>query len=263
MKNKLFTLAFAGVLTLLVLFLLILICSLFAQLRGPDTLKGIHRSELLFSIRLTLVTATAASLLALLIALPTAYVLARYRFPLRDAVDTLLYLPVVLSPIALGALLLIFFNTVPGRLADRALGGIVFEARGIVAAQFIVIIGLAISLVKSTFEGINPVYEGIARTLGATRFTTFTKVLLPMSRNGITAAFILTWARAVGEFGATVTLAGATPMKTETLPVAIFLSFASADISRACAFILIAVGISLTVLFILRKLHARTAQPLL
>lgn len=263
MKNKLFTIAFAGVLTLLVLFLLILIYSLFAQLHGPGALRGIHRSELLFAIRLTLVTATAASLLALLLALPTAYVLARYRFPLRDAVDTLLYLPVVLSPIALGALLLIFFNTIPGRLVDRALGGVVFEVGGIVAAQFIVIIGLAISLVKSTFEGINPVYEGIARTLGATRFTTFTRVLLPMSKNGIVAAFLLTWARAVGEFGATVTLAGATPMKTETLPVAIFLSFASADISRACVFILIAVGISLAVLFILRKLHARTTQPLL
>jgi molybdate transport system permease protein len=167
----------------------------------------------------------------------------------------------VLSPIALGALLLIFFNTVPGKLVERTLGAVVFEVRGIIAAQFIVIMGLAVSLVKSTFEGINPVYEGIARTLGATRFQTFRRVLLPMSRNGIAAAFLLTWARAVGEFGATVTLAGATPMKTETLPVAIFLSFAGADISRACVFILIAVGISLGVLFVLRKLNARSAQP--
>lgn len=263
MKNKLFTIAFAGVLTLLVIFLLILIYSLFAQIHGPGALKGIHRSELFFAIRLTLATATAASLLALIVAIPTAYVLARYRFPLHDVVDTLLYLPVVLSPIALGALLLIFFNTVPGRMVESALGGVVFETKGIVAAQFIVVVGLAISLVKSTFEGISPGYEGIARTLGATRFATFIRVLLPMSRNGIVAAFLLTWARAVGEFGATVTLAGATPMKTETLPIAIFLSFASADVGRACTFILISMGISLAVLFTLRKLHAGTSQPLL
>lgn len=263
MKNRIFTLAFAGVLALLAVFFLVLIYSIFAQLHGPGAFKGIHRSELLFAIRLTLVTATAASLLALIVAIPTAYVLARYRFPFRDAIDTLLYLPVVLSPIALGAILLIFFNTVPGRAVERALGGVVFETSGIVAAQFIVVIGLAISLVKSTFEGINPGYEGIARTLGATRLATFTRVLLPMSRNGIVAAFLLTWARAVGEFGATVTLAGATPMKTETLPVAIFLSFASADVNRACVFILISMGISLAILFTLRKLHARTSQPLL
>jgi molybdate transport system permease protein len=263
MKNRIFTLAFAAVLALLILFFFIIIYSLITELRGPGGAGGISRAEVFFAVKLTLVTATASSLLALLISIPVAYILARYRFPFHDAVDILLYLPVVLSPIALGALLLIFFITLPGRLVERIAGGVVFEVPGIIAAQFIVIIGLAISLVKSTFEGIDPAYENIARTLGASRFQTFTRVLLPLSKNGITAALLLTWARAVGEFGATVTLAGATPMKTETLPVAIFLSFASADIRRACVFILIALGMSLAVLFILRKLHARTSQPLL
>jgi len=125
-----------------------------------------------------------------------------------------------------------------------------------VLAQFIVVLGLTVSLVKSTFEHIDPIHENIARTLGASRFKAFTHVLLPLARRGIFSAFLLTWARAVGEFGATVMLAGATAMKTETLTVAIFLSFSSADVHGACVFILISLAVSMAVLFTVRKIYA-------
>lgn len=256
-RNRVFTLACGSVLAILVLFFLALVYGLFAQLRSGPAPRAASSAELIFAIKLTLLTATISSILALAVSIPASYVLSRCRFPFRDAVDALLYLPIVLSPIALGAMLLIFFNTPPGRLWEERVMRVVFEVPGIVAAQFIVVVGLAISLVKSTFDGIDPVYESIARTLGATRFQAFTRVLLPLAKRGILAAFLLTWARAVGEFGATVTLAGATTMKTETLPVAIFLSFASADVHRACVLILIALSLSLGVLFLVRRIYAR------
>jgi molybdate transport system permease protein len=262
-KNKVFTIALFVVFIVLSFFFLMLIISTVTQLGTTTSIRGVNKTEVFFAIKLTLFTATVSSILALIISIPVSYILARYQFPLKDLVDTLLYLPIVLSPIALGAMLLIFFNTLPGRLIENNVLTFVFEVPGIILAQFIVIIGLAISLVKSTFEYVNPVYENIARTLGANRFQVFTRVLLPLSKNGIISAFLLVWARAVGEFGATVTLAGATTMKTETLPIGIFLSFASADVHSACIFILISVVISLAVLFLIKKMYAYSRKSLL
>ena len=84
---------------------------------------------------------------------------------------------------------------------------------------------------------------------------TFFKVTLPMARRGLVAAFLLVWGRAIGEFGATVTLAGATTMKTETIPVAIYLSFESVNISNAIIFISILITISLAILFFVRRIN--------
>jgi molybdate transport system permease protein len=248
MKNKLFIYSFAVILILTVVFFLTLIFSLITQLQNTTAIRAVNTGEIWFAIKLTLFTSTVSAILALIIAIPVSYILARYNFPLKELVNGILYLPIVISPIALGAMLLIFFNTGIGRVIETRLFNIVFEVPGIIFAQFIVIIGLAISLIKSVFEYIDPEYENIARTLGANKIKAFTGVLLPLAKKGLIAAFLLTWARAVGEFGATVTLAGATPMKTETLPVAIFLSFASADVRSACIFILISLAISLGVL---------------
>ena len=254
MKNKFFNILFASVLIILVLFFILLIISLIFQLESTTSIRGINKKEIFFAIRLTLFTATISSILALIVSLPVAYILSRNEFPLKGLIDAFLYLPIVVSPVALGAMLLTFFNTPLGRFIENNLFRIVFEVPAIIFAQFVVIVGLSISLIKSVFEYIDPIYENTARTLGATKFMAFTKVLLPLSKNGIIAAFLLTWARAVGEFGATVMLAGATTMKTETLPVAVFLSFASADIHGASILILISLGISLCVLFFIRML---------
>jgi molybdate transport system permease protein len=175
--------------------------------------------------------------------------LARYHFPFKKFISSILYLPIVSSPIALGSILLIFFNTSIGKFVEQNLFKIVFEVNGIIVAQFIVIIGLAISMMKSVFDYINPEYEIISKTLGATKVQTFFKIILPISKQGIISTFLLIWARAAGEFGATVTLAGATNMKTETLPVAIFLAFASADVFNAIILIFISLFIGITILY--------------
>ncbi|MFH0926333.1 MAG: ABC transporter permease subunit [bacterium] len=257
MKNKLFNIIIFSLVILTGLFFLILISALFQQLGNTALHKQLHYKEIFFAVKLTITTATISSLFAILFALPLAYALSRYNFPFKNIINSILYLPIVTSPIALGAILLIFFNTGIGKVIEKYLFNVVFEVTGIIFAQFVVIIGLAVSLLKSVFDYINPEYEEIARTLGANKMHTFFYNLLPSAKKGIISAYILTWARAVGEFGATVTLAGATPMKTETLPVAIFLSFASADIYNAVILILISIFISVTVVICLNFIYAK------
>jgi molybdate transport system permease protein len=148
---------------------------------------------------------------------------------------------------------MVFFNTPLGTAIEDSLVEFVFQPAGIVLAQFTIVSALALRLMKATFDSIDPRYENVARTLGCNKLQAFFKVTLPLARNGLVAAIILTWARALGEFGATVTLVGAVRMKTETLPIAIYLSLSTADVNKAVAVILVLIGISLIVLLGIRK----------
>jgi molybdate transport system permease protein len=254
--NRLFNIIIGGISACLILFFLVLIGAMLAELWSDSMEQAPQFEEVAFAIKLSLITATVASIIALLVSIPVAYVFSRYSFPLKSFFDTLLDLPIVLSPIALGAMLLIFFNTSVGKPLEQLFGPFVFDAKGIILAQFVVVVGLSIRLLKETFEGIDIEYENLARTLGLGQTKTFIKVVLPMAKRGLIAAFLLVWGRAIGEFGATVTLAGATTMKTETIPVAIFLNFESVNISSAIVFITILITLSLAVLFLVRKINS-------
>lgn len=255
-----FRLAVASALVLLTLYFLTLVFSMVTYAKGDVLWSALVSSEIFYAVRLSLATASLATLLAVGIAIPAAYALSQMEFPGKFIVDTILDLPIVVSPVALGAALLIFFNTSAGTAIENTGVRFVFELPGIVLAQFTVVSALAVRLLKSSFDGIDPRYEQVGRTLGYTRFQVFRRVTLPMIRHGLLAAIILTWARAVGEFGATITLAGATTMKTETLPVAIFLNLATADVERAIAVILILIGLAATALVSLRLLSGRRYQ---
>ena len=153
--------------------------------------------------------------------------------------------------------MLAFFNTPIGAGIDDHILRFVFAVPGIILAQITIISALAIRLLKSTFDNIDPRYEQVGRTLGYSKPEVFFRVTLPLAKDGLIASGILTWARAVGEFGATVTLAGATPLKTETLPIAIFLSLASADIEKAIAVIFVLIVITVAALITIRKIVGR------
>lgn len=244
-------------LALLTLFLVGIFVSLLPYTNWHTFIATLFSSEILFAIRLSLITATLATIICIAIAVPTAYVISRSHFPGKDIVDTILDLPIVVSPVALGAALLVFFNNPVGVGIESRLIRFVFEVPGIVLAQVVVISALAIRLLKSTFDSFDPRYEQVGRTLGYSRAGVFLRVSLPLAQNGLIGSTILTWARAVGEFGATVTLAGATPFKTETLPVAIFLSLSRADVDKAIAAILVLVLIGMAALMAIRKLAPR------
>jgi molybdate transport system permease protein len=258
--ERVFRVATISALVLLAVFFLGIIVSMFAYTDWDTFVTALFSREILFAIRLSVTTATIAAAISLLIAVPVAYTIARTRFPGKDIVDSLLDLPIVVSPVALGAALLVFFNTPLGAAINNNVIRFVFSVPGIVLAQITIISALAVRLLKSTFDSIDPRYEQVARTLGCSQPEAFFRVTLPLARDGLIASAILTWARAVGEFGATVTLAGATALKTETLPTAIYLSLASADIEKAIAVVFVLVILAVAALLVIRKLIGRRYQ---
>jgi molybdate transport system permease protein len=252
-----FNIVILGALVLLVAFLggVFVSAVLFTNLEV--LLSALQAEDTLFAIKLTLITATIATFLAIIIAVPASYALSKVEFYGKSLVDTFLDLPIVLSPIALGAALLIFYNTPLGRFIETYGIRFVFEVPGIILAQFFIITALALRLMKATFDSMGTRYEIVARTLGCNKWQTFFKVTLPLAKHGLLAASIMAWARAIGEFGATITLVGATKMKTETLPIAIYLNLATANIEKAMAIIIILIVISLSTLIVLRKITGR------
>jgi molybdate transport system permease protein len=255
--DKAFRAATVSALTLLTLFFIVIIVSLLSYTDWRTIGAALLSSETLFAIKLSLITATITTIIAMAIAIPVAYAISKNNFFGKSFIDSLLDLPIVISPIAIGAALLVFFNTPLGSAINNNLVRFVFSVPGIVLAQFTIVSALAIRLLKSTFDSIDLRYEQVGRTLGCSKPEAFFRIILPLAKDGLIAAGILTWARATGEFGATVTLAGATALKTETLPIAISLSLSSANIGQAVALIFILVIISLAALLIIRKITGR------
>lgn len=227
----------------------------------PSTLREtLGSARTLFSIRLSLVAASLAALLAILLAVPAAYGLSRYRFRFRELVDTVLEFPIIVSPAALGAILLIFFNNPVGEWVQDYGVRFVFTFLGIILAQFVTILGVAVRMLKTSFDEVPVELETVARSLGATPRHAFFTVTLPLARRGLLAAFILSWAKALGEFGATIMVAGTMAMRTETLPIAIFMRLAGADIEGTVALILVLVLTGLAALSLSRWLLGKVAH---
>ncbi|NPA50620.1 MAG: ABC transporter permease subunit, partial [Epsilonproteobacteria bacterium] len=203
----------------------------------------------IFAIKNTLLAATIATFLATIIALFGGYALSRYQFRGKKVIDTILEFPMVVSPAALGAILLIFFNNPLGEWIQNNIVEFVFTFWGIVLAQFVTIVGVAVRFIKSSFDEVSIEYEKSAKSLGASSFYTFFTITLPLAKKGIVAAIILSWAKAVGEFGATMTLAGTMAFKTETLPIAIYLQLENANIKGTVTLIIILIIIGLGALF--------------
>ncbi|GIW23418.1 MAG: hypothetical protein KatS3mg068_2425 [Candidatus Sericytochromatia bacterium] len=178
--------------------------------------------------------------------------MSRYNFYFKKVIDVFLEFPIIVSPSALGAILLIFFQTPIGTFIQNNLIEFVFMFSGIVLAQFITIIGMAIRLIKISFDEVPIRYENVARTLGANQIQVFLTITLPLAKKGIISSIILVWAKAIGEFGATITLAGSIPIKTETLPIAIFMKLSIADIKGTVTLIIILLTISISILIITR-----------
>jgi molybdate transport system permease protein len=234
-----------------------LILSLFYFYKGSLFMETLFSERTLFSIKISLVAATIATLLSLVLAVPSAYALSRFDFKGRHVIDTILEFPLIVSPAALGAMLLIFFNNPLGKWIQDHVAQFVFTFYGIILAQFITTLGIATRLIKAALDEIPHRYEDVARSLGASHLKAFLTVTFPLSKRGIIASAVLAWAKALGEFGATITIAGSMAMKTETLPIAIFMRLSSADIEATVVLILVLVTIGLSVLYSVRLLTKR------
>ena len=195
----------------------------------PGFSETVCSKEVLFALRLSLMTSTISSILVMLLALPAAYTLTRLQIPCSRLFELLIELTLSLPYLLLGLSLLILFSSPPGKWLKSMGLQIVFAPAGIVMAHILVNLSYAIRMIKTAFSDSDERLEYIARTLGASRFRSFITVLIPLCQKSLISTFILTWSRAMGEFGGTLMLVGVTRMKTETLPGSIYLSISTGN----------------------------------
>ncbi|HEX9993299.1 MAG TPA: ABC transporter permease [Acidimicrobiales bacterium] len=207
------------------------------------------------ALRLSLVVSCTATVAALVLGVPLAWVLARATFPGRSLVRGLVLLPMVLPPVVGGLALLYALGRrgLAGQWLDRWLGvTLPFTTAGAVVAATFVALPFLVVTVEGGLRSLDPRYEDAAATLGAGRWTVLRRVTLPMVAPSLAAGAALAWARALGEFGATITFAGNAPGRTRTMPIEVYLLREGSDRGGAVALSLVMVAVSLAVLALLR-----------
>ncbi|NQE69412.1 Molybdate/tungstate transport system permease protein WtpB [Nocardia gamkensis] len=224
----------------------------------PDRLLG---AEVGRALRLSLVCATAATAICLVLGIPLAWVLARAELPGRGLIRALVTVPLVLPPVVGGVALLLV-------LGRRGLIGrylyewfdlsLPFTTAGVVVAEAFVAMPFLVISVEGALRASDPRFEEAAATLGATRWYAFRRVTLPSVLPGVIAGSVLCWARALGEFGATITFAGNFPGRTTTMPLAVYLALES-DPDAAIVLSLVLLAVSVAVLAALRERWIRGA----
>lgn len=220
--------------------------------------EAISSEEVLFSLRMSVTTSSISTVICLLLSLPTAYALSHVAFPGKRLAEILMELTLSLPYILLGFALLLIFSSPLGKALKEAGFAVVFSPAGIVFAQMIVNLPFAIRMTRTAFAGVNPRVEFVAQTLGAMPWDVFRTIIVPMCRNQIISAFVLTWARGMGEFGATLMLVGVTRMKTETLPGSIYLSISTGNTETAMATAMIMLLVSAFTLVVANVLDRPT-----
>lgn len=199
-------------------------------------------SKSLIPLLLTLKVAGFATLAAFLIGVAFAFLLARLRFPGREWADALLTLPLVMPPTVMGYYLIVVFGRKGwiGQWLYETFGvTLMFTWQGAVLASTVVSLPLVFKAARSAFEGVDPNLERAARTLGLSEAGVFLRVSLPLAWRGIMAGTMLAFARAMGEFGATLMVAGNLPGKTQTLSLAVYEAVQAGNDQQAMILVLI------------------------
>ncbi len=228
--------------------------SLPAQLASPEVGQA---------LRLSLVSAVLATLICLLLGVPLAWVLARARFPARRLLRALVTVPLVLPPVVGGVSLLLLLGRrgLLGERLDAWFGiSLPFTTAAVVLAEAFVAMPFLVLAVEGALRGADRRYEDAAATLGASRWLIFRRVTLPLIAPGVTAGAVLCFARALGEFGATITFAGNFPGVTRTMPVAVYLALET-NPEAAIVLSLVLLAVSILVLASLRDRWLTGATP--
>ena len=219
--------------------------TLSTELAGPEVGQA---------LRLSLISATAATLICLVLGVPLAWVLARATFPGRRLVRAFVTVPLVLPPVVGGVALLLLLGRrgLIGQHLDAWFGvTIPFTTTAVVIAEAFVAMPFLVIAVEGSLRGADRRFEDAAATLGASRWRTFRRVTLPLIIPGVTAGAVLCFARALGEFGATITFAGSFPGVTRTMPIAVYLALET-NPPAAIALSLVLLVVSVAVLASLR-----------
>jgi molybdate transport system permease protein len=242
-------------------FLILPLAALLARTPAGGLLENLRAPEVYQAIALSLNTATQATIAAIGLGTPVAYLMARRKFRLKGAVDTLIDLPTVLPPAVAGVALLMAFGRrgiVGSALEDLGLH-IAFTQTAVILAQTFIAAPLFIKSAIVGFGAVEHELEQAAALDGASRWGVFQHITLPLARPALLSGAVLAWARALGEFGATIIFAGNFPGRTQTMPLAIYIGF-ELDLGVALTLSVILVGCSFLVLIAVKALLHRPAQ---
>jgi len=214
-----------------------------------------------FSLRLSLQVAAVATLMIVVAGVAIAYLLAMKRFRGREALDMLFTLPLVLPPTVTGYYLIVLFgrNGLIGRPLHEATGWtVMFTWHAAVLASFVVALPLMIKTARAAIESVDRNLINASYTLGHSKCETALRVILPLAKKGIIAGAVLSFARAMGEFGATLMLAGNIPGRTDTMPIAIYSMAGSGDWSRSGVMVAFFTAVSGVFLYVANLYSRRT-----
>ena len=237
-----------GATALLLVFLALPFLGLLTRVSPAAAVARLGDPDVLAALRLSLITSVGATLVIVLLGTPAAYLLATRSFRGKRLVETLVDLPMVLPPTVAGFALLLAFGRMG--IAGQALGvfglSLPFTTLGVVAAQVFMAAPFYIAPARAGFAGVDRRLIDAAATLRASEGFTFLRVVLPLARPALIAGMAMSGARALGEFGATITLAGNLPGTTQTMPLAVYVALQSdLDIAVLLSVLLLVVSFGL------------------
>ncbi len=207
------------------------------------------RQAILFSLKSSVV----ATFFAFILGVPSGFFMARNNTLISKGVNILFDIPIVIPPLIVGVLLMSFINS---PLVNN-LFSFIFTLKGAILAQFFVAVPFTIKSAKNAFELVPPVYERIAMTLGAKPIKSFFDTTFKIAFPGILSGSVLTWLRCVGEFGATLMVAGGIPGKTENIPINVYLHMISGDYEKGITASLLAIGLAFMCIILINLVFLR------
>jgi molybdate transport system permease protein len=242
-----------------ILFISLPLAALFVRLSPLDFSANLRQTEVLQAVQLSLVTSLCTVGITLLLGTPVAYMLSRYHGGIFRVIDTIIDLPTVLPPAVAGVALLMAFGRrgLLGGLLTAMDINIPFTQIAVIMAQTCIAAPLYIKAATLGLSSVDCELKKAAALDGATRWQTFRHIMVPMSWMSLLSGAVMTWARALGEFGATIIFAGNFPGRTQTMPLAIYIGF-EIDLNSALTLAVILVGISFVTLIVVKWfLHTR------
>jgi len=243
----------------LVLFLFVPLAGLLLRISPSMLASSLGETQVVQAIDLSVTTTLATSLITLVFGTPVAYLLARKKFPGRTFLDAVIDLPLVLPPAVAGVALLIAFGR-RGYLSPF-FGGveIPFTEAAVILAQVFVAAPYYVKSAAAGFASVNRELEHAAAVDGASRPQIFRTIVLPLTLPSIIGGIVMTWARALGEFGATIIFAGNFPGRTQTMPLAIYIGF-EIDLRIALVLAVMLLAVSFLVLLVVRGILGQRAS---
>jgi molybdate transport system permease protein len=241
-----------------VLYIALPVMSVFMREPLSGILESLGDPMVVDALKLSLFTTAISSAIVIVVWTPISYVNARYGYRGKELVDTIVDLPVVMPPAVAGIALLMAFGRkgMLGQYFDLLGISIAFSTVAVIMAQVFVASPFYIRQARTSFEDVDRSYENAARTLGASKLYTFFYITVPIAMNGLISGAILTWARALGEFGATIMFAGNFQGRTQTMPLAIYTAM-QGDIGSSLFLSMILVIISFIVIVTVKMLTRR------